>query len=838
MAFFISIILVLGVTGGSSGRAFGVEPGVKASAPEVQAGQVLSLTQGLAVGPLGRYGRSAIHSDPIEYQLVLGTLETPREGLKVGKSEKGGDLAWEAIQAGEDGWFKSNALRGGTLYVPVPSPETKVMILEASGHSSVLVNGAPRGGDVYAYGWIQHPVQVQEGNNHFFFYVSRGQVKAKLVEPEKRIFLGQRDMILPDLILGEDESLWAAIRVINATGEALKDLLIQCQVEEGEPLATPVPVVTSMTSRKVGFRIRGSPPESEGKLKARIVLSRQEREKREELDSLSFEIEARAPQNRHTRTFISSIDGSVQYYCLSPGRIEGDQKPALFLSLHGAAVWAPNQAACYAPKSWGHVVVPTNRRPYGFDWEDWGRIDAMEVLALAQERFRTDPRRTYLTGHSMGGHGVWYLGAVYPGRFAAIGPSAGWYSFWSYGGKERDRDATPIEELFSRASNSSDTLGLSRNYLHHGIYILHGEKDDNVPVTQSRFMREHLGKFHGDFAYYERPGAGHWWGGECCDWPPMFDFFKCHTLPDPREKGTVEFTTCNPGISSRSHWVSIEAQEQHLKFSSVHITQDVHARRFSGTTENVALLALDLDQLDPGEAVTVELDGQKLEAIPTPAGTRTLWLSRKDHQWGRREGPNPDWKGSRRYGTFKDAFRNRVLFVYSTQGTPEENEWSYNKARYDAETFWYRGNGSIDIIADKEFDPSAEADRNVILYGSADTNAAWDALLRRSPVQVRRGKITIGQRTLAGGDLGCYFVRPRPESFTASIGVVAGTGLVGMKAANANQYFIAGSGFPDLIVFGADMLQEHFSGVRAVGYFGIDWSVERGEFGWRDGPAR
>jgi hypothetical protein len=64
--------------------------------------------------------------------------------------------------------------------------------------------------------------------------------------------------------------------------------------------------------------------------------------------------------------------------------------------------------------------------------------------------------------------------------------------------------------------------------------------------------------------------------------------------------------------------------------------------------------------------------------------------------------------------------------------------------------------------------------------------------------------------------------------------VVAGTGLKGMKAANMNLYFIAGSGFPDVLVFGADMLERGFDGVRCVGYFGNDWSVENGEFAFND----
>ena len=57
--------------------------------------------------------------------------------------------------------------------------------------------------------------------------------------------------------------------------------------------------------------------------------------------------------------------------------------PALVLSLHGADVEASGQAAAYAQKEWCSIVAPTNRRKFGFDWEDWGRIDAFEPMAAA-----------------------------------------------------------------------------------------------------------------------------------------------------------------------------------------------------------------------------------------------------------------------------------------------------------------------------------------------------------------------------------------------------------------------------------------------------------------------
>src|SRR5690606_35166707 len=157
--------------------------------------------------------------------------------------------------------------------------------------------------------------------------------------------------------------------------------------------------------------------------------------------------------------------------------------PGVILSLHGASIDAYNQAVQYAPKPWAHVVAPTNRRPYGFDWEDWGRIDAMEVLDLALRDLAADPARVFVTGHAMGGHGAWHLGVTYPDRFAAIGPSAGWFSFWSYGDMPRYDKPSPVEKLLLRGLTPSDTLKLQRNLLGRGVYILHGDQDDNVPVA-------------------------------------------------------------------------------------------------------------------------------------------------------------------------------------------------------------------------------------------------------------------------------------------------------------------------------------------------------------------
>ena len=172
--------------------------------------------------------------------------------------------------------------------------------------------------------------------------------------------------------------------------------------------------------------------------------------------------------------------------------------------------------------------------------------------------------------------------------------------------------------MLNRAVNPSRTLQLSRNYRHYGVYILHGDQDDNVPVSLARMMREHLAGFHPDFAYYERPGAGHWWGSACVDWPPLFSFLGYHTRPRTADVRHIEFHTANPGISATSHWATIEAQAQALMPSSVTIDLDAANRQFTGTTTNVARLSIDLSELAASPA-----RDEESEPGPAPAAGRT-----------------------------------------------------------------------------------------------------------------------------------------------------------------------------------------------------------------------
>ena len=866
------------------------------------------LTKGLVAAFPEGYCRSVYPLDPIAHRLATGQWSPPRPGdplpltaamitsARAGTSSPTSPSSsssppssdsgpknetWEAVAANEQGWFEHKALRCGYAYLTYEARAPEVLILEASAHDWVYVNGEPHVGNRYGqsdkyeswqprFDFCELPVLLQPGRNDFLFKCARGRLKVRLNKPPKDVYFNIKDVTAPDLIVGEATDTQAAVVVVNATALPLRGVSLTVFGEGLSPLEKPVPDIRPLSVRKIGFPLRGGAPAATGEISLDLALVKKDKNHATVLDRTMINLRAVNYSDPHKRTYISPVDGSVQHYAVLPARGGPHSHPspqaqtqpasdslsvsprdipaALVLSLHGANVEALNQVRSYAPKTWAHIVAPTNRRPYGFNWEDWGRLDALDVLAEAQKRLRTDPSRVYLTGHSMGGHGAWSVGGLFPDLFAAIGPSAGWISFWSYRVRNAAETDTPLGQMIMRPFLPSDPFAVLKNYRQHGVYIIHGEKDESVPVTESRHMAADLQKMHQDFVYHEQPGAGHWWdaspeaGVDCVDWPPLFDFFARHARPGRERVREIEFSTPCPGISASSNWLTIEAQSEPLKLSSARVRVNADDGLFSGSTENVSRLSLDLSPWEPRETLRVELDGQAIAGIPRPKEESRLWLARRDGRWEVTPRPPASMKGPHRYGLFKDAFKNRVVLVFGTRGNREEKAWAEAKARYDAETFWYQGNGSVDIVPDSEFTPARYADRNVILYGHADMNSAWRMLLPETPVQVRRGKLSAGNQKLEGRDLACLFIRPRPDSDIASIGVIAGTGITGLRLTDTLPYLYAGYSFPDLFIARPALLTEGNRGVEAAGFFGPDWRLETGDLFWRsirvDVPVR
>jgi hypothetical protein len=425
----------------------------------------------------------------------------------------------------------------------------------------------------------------------------------------------------------------------------------------------------------------------------------------------------------------------------------------------------------------------------------------------------------------MGGHGTWFLGATYAGSWAAIAPCAGYPTLAAYGshdGKVPTDAASPVRKMLIRSSNQSNVIALAKNYKAGGVYIFHGDADETVPVEFARQMRKLLGEFHQDFSYYEYPGGSHWFGDQSVDWKPLFDFFRSHSIPASEAVNEIDFTTASTGISANYRWTTILQQQKSFEYSRIVLSRDLKKKTIKGKTENIASLSIDLADFKTGDTVKIELDQQMTIFIRTADSKIVLTWNSK---WERSAAPSLNEKGISRNGGFKEPFNYRMVFVYGTKGNAEENAWAFNKAKYDAETWYYRGNGAMDIISDAEFAKGNYDNRGVILYGNMTTNTAAAALLKDCPIKVEKGKATAGEKSWTGDDLGSYYMWPQLGNNNTAIALIGGTGIKGMRAADANQYFSGASGFPDFMIFTVDMLKDGDKAIKAAGYFNNKWAL-------------
>ncbi len=797
----------------------------------IHAQDAYHFTKGLVVSGVTRYGREAIYTDQLAYQLFSNTLEKPSEKKLFGKNERGQDIFWEPVIADSlyrfrtrGGGFGGGA--GGYYYLTYESEQETTALLNIKGNSSLFFNGEPHGGDAYSLGWLYIPVKIKKGINEL--YIRAGQMTVDLLPLPKSVFISVPDSTLPSVVLSHNnQSLQGAVVIVNAGNSELKGLSIRSSVN-GKEKVSAVPVIPAMSTRKIIFSFDASTAVTKGQANCSLRLF----EKDKTIDEKNIPLDVVDPSGKYSETFVSDIDGSLQYYAVTP-QLNGPQKnAALFLSVHGAGVEAIGQARAYQSKDWGTLVAATNRRPRGFNWEDWGRIDALEVLEIAKQKFSPDPQHIYLTGHSMGGHGTWFLGSTYPDKWAAIGACSGYPTLKGYGSADGlipDSSRSAAEQILLRGSNPSDVLKLVNNYKPLGIYVLHGDADKTVSVMYARQMRKILGEFHTDMSYYEYPNGEHWFGDQSVDWKPMFDFFKWHTLAADTSFDKIEFVTANPGISASYRWSSIELQEHPLQYAKINLARNRKNTTISGSTENVALLKLKLKEFGKDKNISITLDQSPVINYTTTLADDSIYLVKENGSWKKTISPGTQNKSPHRYGTFKDPFNHRMVLVYATAGSAEENQWSFDKARFDAETWYYRANGSVDVVADKEYSWEKYEGRNVIIYGNAATNRAWKTLLADCPIQVEKNKIAAGEQSFTGNDLAVYFTWPIKQSPVNSVGVIGGTGLAGMRATLGNQYFAGGSGFADYMIFSLEMLAKGSEGIKMAGYFDNNWKITGGD---------
>lgn len=118
----------------------------------------------------------------------------------------------------------------------------------------------------------------------------------------------------------------------------------------------------------------------------------------------------------------------------------------------------------------------------------WSEQDVLNVLGIIRKEYKVDPKRIYLTGHSMGGAGTYFLASKHADIWAAVAPVA------------------PASFLMNQ--NRAEIL----NGIKAGgvpILVVQGDADEAVPVTNTRMWVDTMKELGMNYEYVEMPGITH-----------------------------------------------------------------------------------------------------------------------------------------------------------------------------------------------------------------------------------------------------------------------------------------------------------------------------------------
>ncbi|MDD3802819.1 MAG: prolyl oligopeptidase family serine peptidase [bacterium] len=690
------------------------------------------------------------------------------------------------------------------------SKKEKVLLAEVGGVSGFYINSVKYPGDPYKTGKIKIPVLVKEGENSISFitsgYYGYFEGYTKIYEPENIIVFLQNATLVFDIIKDSLMKGVVSVCLLNSTAEWQRVKVFSSErdslfaVEERTDILPPmgvknIPLSISMKEKSIG--------EEEF---AEILIE-------SGTDTLRTNLNFKVKNLNEVRkeTFVSEVDSSVQYYAV---RLPEDFSTSLFyplsVSLHGAGVKAENQAMAYRSSKTHILVCPTNRGEFGFDWQDLGRIDFLEVLKKIKEKYRIIDSEISLTGHSMGGHGAMYLGSLYGWMFSSVVPASGWINFETYIPKTYSRinllsngKAFGIVNLLKSSENP---LNFLNNLMNAKILLVHGEIDDNVPVYQSRMFFNELQRIGIESEFIEFAGMGHWFdieetsGVDCID----SDFIRNFIEKSKRQvlNRISSFTTYSLYESDSSDFVRIDRQVHKYEKSS--ITAELKANEIIITTQNVeGFTILNAKGAYSGKIKFV-IDGK--EFLADGAKNQSFALKNKDFVRVKSSLKRED------YTLVKYAFMKPFAIVYSTD--KKNSNVSYEQALYIHNLFTVKCLGACEILPDTLFDSTQK--KNIVFIGVPDKNSSAMKIFKKTLIQIDDFCIKDGEKFFETGNSSYIFCKKVDEYLCAGF---LGQNKESQGRSTAILPLSSGVYLPEYALFGEDVESEGYNAIKECGFY-------------------
>ena len=197
----------------------------------------------------------------------------------------------------------------------------------------------------------------------------------------------------------------------------------------------------------------------------------------------SFEM---APVGHQPSQPIQIRGKDMSYGLFVPSNYDPSKAYPLVVCLHGAGFTGDSYLERWATRLGESYLLACPSISMGSWWSHFAEELVLATIREVQSRYHVDPDRLYLTGMSNGGIGAWIIGMHHAPRFAAVAPMAGGID----------------DVLFPFLRNLRET----------SLYVIHGAKDQIMPVWLSRNITNELAQLGIAYVYREHewshPHAG------------------------------------------------------------------------------------------------------------------------------------------------------------------------------------------------------------------------------------------------------------------------------------------------------------------------------------------
>eukprot|EP01124_Arcella_intermedia_P011996 TRINITY_DN18322_c0_g1_i1.p1 TRINITY_DN18322_c0_g1~~TRINITY_DN18322_c0_g1_i1.p1 ORF type:complete len:882 (+),score=166.68 TRINITY_DN18322_c0_g1_i1:32-2677(+) len=713
--------------------------------------------------------------------------------------------------------------------------------------SSVYIDDELFVGDRYGAGMISNAVSLPAGKHTFYVPFTSstwGCALSPITSPLSVITAGDEMLAIPDLVSYANSvfftSPYIALSLFNADP---LEIMTSITISSKNPFITiqqnEFPSILPGQTRPVTFMVTSELQECAAKFTFNVSISFTQSGS---TSSMEFPITTNCyswPLSSVGGLIFTfpDFDGSIQYAAFKPPLYPCTAYPrgcSILFTLHGAGVSSSSfWGSFYQPQNYSWVLLPTNRRFYGFDWQGPGLKNALGSLRYLvgnlpgipvglKGEYGADEFRLIYAGHSMGGHGCWLMSSHFPDRALGVAPASGWVNFPLYvpyftrnGISLTDPYLLQILD-FSIAHDSPDY------YLPHLVGIptitRFGSLDDNVPPYHMRRMGRLIDQLSRNATWTEVsevPGAGHWWN-DVVDGPPMQDFFNRNAIQPNLPPLPTQFTvvTMNPSSSESKGGIKILQLEVLNRGGYIRVVRNKdrwnlypqNVRRFSFVSFPTLI--------SPGQ---IQIGKTVLPAVRLPAHyffNGYGWEVRGDQSWMNEE------RHADTYGPFWQIIQGPLTIIYGTQGSSDETALRRNYALYIANTLYYKGKYQVDVLSDQSTPPTTS---NLLLIGGPSTNYMSLKLSDSFPVSFAGRIPSIGGITFGDPGTGILFLS-RGTQWNTLLAVLEGVDEKGLGKALGLFPLSSGVTMPDYAVAGPNWGWAGSGGLLAAGYWDNHWN--------------